>query len=357
MNDRNIKVIIDPRTAYRYESYYLKGITDLFGEISWDISPFKDLPYNTIAQQQQGTAMLFVINGKPIKIFIDTQDLANVDKDRYEWCDIYAKVNTLFGDTINYPKLMILGPHFGLNEHSLPYYLFLGIRNIAKTRGYSSISYKERLRGYIYPSMRRMPYESYLKDVQVKPNYIFHVSTLWYDDFTGSNTNRFRGEFLRACKSAGIETDGGLYYLESPYILKEYPEYEKYKVDYKDFIMHKRICMSEYVENTQASLLVFNTPSVCECHGWKLAEYLCMGKAIISTKLSREMPGEGLVHGGNIHFVENVSEIKDAIIKIKDDTDYRHKLEKNARVYFEKYLAPKSVIGRVVKECYSRGLV
>ena len=73
-----------------------------------------------------------------------------------------------------------------------------------------------------------------------------------------------------------------------------------------------------------------------------------MVKAIISTPLSREMPGEGLVHGKNVHFVNNKDEIYDAVVKIRDDKTYREQLERGAREYYERYLAPEVVMERIL---------
>ena len=115
--------------------------------------------------------------------------------------------------------------------------------------------------------------------------------------------------------------------------------------------------MKEYIIKTKRSFVVFNTPSVGGCHGWKLAEYLCMGKAIISTPLTREIPGRGLVHGDNIHFVNTTKELYDAIELIRDNPDYRKKLEKGARSYFDEYLSPTSVIQRIIDKCNDLGHV
>lgn len=158
----------------------------------------------------------------------------------------------------------------------------------------------------------------------------------------------YRGEFLKACKKAGIEIEGGLFYINSDVVLKEMPDYPKYKKEYKNFIYEDRLSIDDYIKKTKESILVFNTPSVCECHGWKLAEYLCMGKAIISTPLTRELP-EDLVHGENIHFVQRIEDIYNAVVKIKTDDTYRRKLECGARAYYEKWLAPEIVIKRLIE--------
>ena len=66
--------------------------------------------------------------------------------------------------------------------------------------------------------------------------------------------------------------------------------------------------------------------------------------------LTREMPGEGLVHGENVHFVQSADEIYNAVIKIKNDKAYREKLERGAREYYEKWLAPEVAIKRVLEK-------
>ena len=75
-----------------------------------------------------------------------------------------------------------------------------------------------------------------------------------------------------------------------------------------------------------------------------------MGKAIISSPLLREMPGEGLIHGKNIHFVNSPEEIYDAVIKINTDEDYRKHLEEGARRYYEEWIAPEVVIKRLLEK-------
>lgn len=73
-----------------------------------------------------------------------------------------------------------------------------------------------------------------------------------------------------------------------------------------------------------------------------------MGKAIISTPLTRMMPGEGLVHGRNIHFVNNPQELREEVCKLREDRNYRRQLEQGARAYYEQYLAPEVVMGRII---------
>lgn len=64
--------------------------------------------------------------------------------------------------------------------------------------------------------------------------------------------------------------------------------------------------------------------------------------------LSRVLPGTGLVHGENVHFVNSADEIYNAVKLITTDYDYRNKLEKGARSYYEKYVAPSKVLERLI---------
>ena len=321
------------------------------GAIKFDIAPFLGLKYDTRNQYSSGTPLIIEDESVQYKVFLDTEDRAKIELDRYEWCDVYGKVNAAYGDVERYPKIVVLGPAFGIRCQNIISALYLFTSNIVKSFHDTSAPYKSILQGYLYPYVRRRRIEVYETIVDVKPNFVFHASTLWYNEFAWTCTNKFRGEFLKACQRAGVEIEGGLFYLgESPEVLSEMPDYGRYKDEYKDFIYESRLSMDDYIRKTKESFVVFNTPAVCECHGWKLAEYLCMGKAIISTPLTREMPGEGLVHGKNVHFVQTPEEIYGAVIRIREDVEYRKQLEKGARAYYEQYLAPEVVVKRILMQ-------
>lgn len=351
-----MKIIVDARYKYNYSSYYILGLRRLFGHkaITYQVKPFECLNYSSMKEYNSGLPVIFDDGTRQNKVFIDFEDREVIVPDRYEWCDVYVKSNMAFGDAERYPKLMVIGPAFGVTLNCKVKVLADFLANYMKARKHTAISAKLYLRDYLYSFVRRRRIEAYETPANIKPNYIFHASTLWYNKFAWTCTNKFRGEFLKACQRAGVEIEGGLFFIgESPAILREMPDYGRYKEEYKDFIYKSRLSMDDYIRKTKESFVVFNTPSVCECHGWKLAEYLCMGKAIISTPLTREMPGEGLVHGKNVHFVQTPEEIYDAVVKIREDVEYRKLLEKGARAYYEQYLAPEVVISKILERAKS----
>lgn len=345
-----MKIIIDPRLQYAYASYYLLGIETVFGKksIRYSAEPFEGLDNKYINAYRYGFAFVIKNWGNDYKVFIDSEDVASIFNEGYEWCDIYGKVNPTFEHTQKYIKLLAIGPSFGITLHSIPITIIKCLKHYFQSIGYTNVPLKKYLQDYLYSNIRRRPINVYEKLVKVHPNYIFHSSTLWYNKFAETDTNYWRGEFLRACQQLRIKIEGGLFYIEGKDVLLEMPDYPKYKEIYKDFIYDKRLSMDEYIKKTKESVLVFNTPSVCGCHGWKLAEYLCMGKAIISTKLSREMP-EPMVHGENIHFVHTKKELLEAIMLINSKEEYRRHLEKGARRYYEQWLKPDVVIDRLLE--------
>lgn len=343
------QIIVDPRLKFNYASWYLLGIKRLFNwKIVYDVEPFRNLGYKNTSDYNSGFAFIVKDNKQEKRIFIDTEDVAKIFIDRYEWCNVYGMVNPTKEQVNEYEKLVTIGPEFGITLANTLLTIFCCLSNFIKGHKFTNIPFKNYLRDYLYTNIRRRSLKVYEERAKIRNNYIFHASTLWYNKFAASDTNMYRGEFLKACKKAGIEIEGGLFYINSDVVLKEMPDYPKYKKEYKNFIYEDRLSIDDYIKKTKESILVFNTPSVCECHGWKLAEYLCMGKAIISTPLTRELP-EDLVHGENIHFVQRIEDIYNAVVKIKTDDTYRRKLECGARAYYEKWLAPEIVIKRLIE--------
>jgi glycosyltransferase involved in cell wall biosynthesis len=81
-----------------------------------------------------------------------------------------------------------------------------------------------------------------------------------------------------------------------------------------------------------------------------LAEYLALGKAIISTPIAQQLPAP-LHDREQIHYVDGSEKsVSEAIRLIRDDKEYRRYLENNARKYYEEYLQPESVMSRLILE-------
>ncbi len=333
-----IKALVNPLNHIAYSSFYIYALEKVLGKdnVRFSGRPFRSL--TTGAQRSNG--LLFVLqNGETEKkYFIFSGDTWKIDEEIYQWCDVYASVNANFKKTPGREKLVSLAPSFGIccwNKTEL----FLkacanGIRYLYSCNG-------KKLKTFLGNYKRLLNRPSY-DEMTYKPgedDYIFFCSTLWYNDEWNQNdskVNARRANFIRACKSIdGIVFDGGFVAQEG-----------RSSVDlFRDCLSEKSYPYVEWRQKTNRSALVFNTPAFWDCHGWKLGEYLALGKAIISSPLSNDLPAP-LEHGKNIHFVEDCSEesLSEAIRYILSHPDYRKQLERGARAYWEEYGAPQKCL-------------
>ncbi len=344
-----MQVIIDPRSNYLYSSFYIAALKQRYGNsVRYDIAPFNELG-------DIGKDLRFVVRDgdKETKYFLYLNDPYTIMEEDYAWCDVYGNVNANFAHYPlgKYPKQVSLVPSFGVRvEKSLFTTIVQAIWQLPilwryvvnksewnKYKQRMECNRKQNLKHYLTRRYRawkeRLPISAYVNDIPSEDNYIFFLSTLWYSNEENKNdetVNLRRAHFIRACKSIeGVTYEGGL-------LGDKTSSNDKFA----DVLAEHGEPFVTWLEKTKRSALVFNTPAFWNCHGWKLGEYLALGKCIVSTELSNDLPYP-LEHGKNIHFVESTEKsMHDAIDYILAHPDYRHKLEKGARAYWEKYGTP-----------------
>ncbi|MBQ0021935.1 MAG: hypothetical protein KBT29_01715 [Prevotellaceae bacterium] len=336
-------IIADPRFQISYVSCYFIGIERAGYNLKFNI--IKDFPLVDEWQLQRG--MPLVANGK--KYFFDVHDASDVDEVIYDWCDVYAKINVNEPDAER-EKMTVLGPNFSVRVDNPIRTVILGIVNYVRAFGHWNDkvhpSFFFFMKGYLYTLYRRKRYSVYSDSFDEDKDYVFSMNTLWYDPFTVRATNRYRYAFMMACKRYVKEFEGGFFYIGSKSVRKYYPNYKDYLERYKGVLWMKRISMNRYLKNIKRSAFVFNTPAVCGCHGWKLGEYLALNKAIISTPLTRVMPGD---FQKDKHYicVTNEKEIEEAVLMLSKDPELAQLLKRNVHEYYEKWIAPEAVVRRV----------
>lgn len=345
------RIFIDPRSNYAYSSFYLTCMQDMFkGHVKYSMDPFRQLG-------DIGKDMRFIVREglNETKYFLHLNDPYDILQTDYDWCDVYGHVNANFAKypKDKYPKIVSLVPSFGVRvEDSMSKMLanscirfMQAAPYILRKTEWNKYAQKfeckpfQNIKHYFgrrYKAWKnRLPLEVYTTTKSSKDDYVFFLSTLWYNDEWNKNdegVNLRRAHFIRACKSIPTcQFDGGL--LGDASSSNEL---------FADVLTMQRVGFPNWIENTKRSALVFNTPAFWDCHGWKLGEYLALGKCIVSTELSNDLPYP-LEHGRNIHFVEdNEESMREAIEYILSHPDYRHKLEKGAKVYWEKYGTPEA---------------
>lgn len=351
-----MKVIVDPRSNYPYCSFYLFGLERIVGyrNIVYSLNPFRDL-------NDFGDMRFIIKDGdKQTKYFIHMNDSYHILELDYEWCDVYGCVNTNFTHypKEKYPKLVSLVPSFGIRYESTfskamlntMMILFPVWKYVLKKKEWNkatqSMECNRMLNIKHYFTRRykawknRLPLSAYDNEIKSEDDYVFFLSTLWYSDEWNQNdktVNLRRAHYVRVCKSIpGITFEGGL--LGDAFSSNQL---------FADVYTDRRETFANWLEKTKRSAFVFNTPAFWNCHGWKLGEFLALGKCIISTPLSNDLP-HPLEHGVNIHFVEeNEQSIREAVEYILAHPDYRHKLERGARDYWEKWGTPLASLNLV----------
>ena len=329
-----MKVIVDPEDDIQYMSFYVKGLIDCYGSscVAFHRQAFDELTDNDRATR----TMRFIVNdgGKERRIVIDTNDSCRINERLYDWCDVYGSVNANRSKTptVLQQKLVSLCPSFAIRfTHPLRAW-YMAAQGVVGT--------KRNRRKYLgcWRRMIQRPQMSDYKCLPARDNYIFHLSTLWQSDEWNRNNegvNLRRAHFVRACHGLEPELffEGGL--AASPG--------NPSAMLFSDCLAD-RMPVRVSLKKTQESTLVFNTPAYWDCHGWKLGEYMALGKAILSTPLSNDLPAP-LVHGRHLHIAgATQEEITEAIRYMISHPDYRHKLENNIHDYWQQYGTPEATL-------------
>lgn len=77
--------------------------------------------------------------------------------------------------------------------------------------------------------------------------------------------------------------------------------------------------------------------------GWKLAEYVAFSKAIVSEKLTYEVPGQFCQNRNYLEF-SSPQECVDQSVRLMDDEGLRHELMANNSVYYDRNVRPDVLV-------------
>lgn len=281
------------------------------------------------------------VDSNGIRYVVDYRDKSDIRQPALDWCDVYCKVNYKKSvvDSLEKgasDKIHPLGPNFGINQWS-PFELYSTFALNRWKIGLRSdwpVGLRAFLAGYNW-TRRRRRIEDY-QAVQSDPDYVFHASRFYRQQAHGEETNDARARFVRVARAfPNVKFEGGL-------VASGVPD-----AGYEDVWLREGFATSFYLEKTARSAIVFNTPAAWGCHGWKLGEYMALGKAIVSMPFVNDLP-PGIEHGVNIHIIEGLDDLEDSVNRLLKDAAYRRKLEVNARAYFEEYLEPERLMKRIL---------
>jgi hypothetical protein len=277
------------------------------------------------------------------RIYIHSNDWPDLAPDGLEWCDTFGKVNLDPATLADLPaklaaKVVAIGPTFPFRTATPLALTIRGLKTYLLSSGRSQ-PFRRHMATYRGLYVFRFPEEEYLPHPS-RRDYVFFNASVWERE---PEANAVRARFMDAARSVpGIEFEGGLTPRSSARGTPGWsaPGLEPYLV--------RRYDPREYLEKTRQSAVVLNNPAYRDCHSWRLAEALALGKAIVSTPIRRAVPAP-LLHGMHLHLVDgSVESFRGAIELLCSDDRYREHLERGARIYYEHHLHPRKVITRLI---------
>lgn len=328
------KVSIYPAFNARYYSPYIMGLRRMLGpsRLTFTRRGFPRFDSDCLAIRIQGE--------DEVRIYIHSNDMPELSSAGLDWADVFGKVN-LDSDLVpteHRGKVFALGPMFPVKVWGRGWAEVMGLYSYLLSRG-ASEGFRRHVGNYRGQYRSRFSEAAYHPG-DSDPSYLFFNAAVWERE---SDANIARARFVEAARLVpGLSFEGGLTPRHSARGSETFngSEFSRY--------FSKRFPPDQYLENTRRSVVAFNNPAYRDCHSWRLAEYLALGKAIISTPIVRALPAP-LVHGTHIHYVDgSVEAIREAIARISRDTEYRRALETEARRYYDTYLSPEKVIERTL---------
>ncbi|MBK0370728.1 hypothetical protein [Flavobacterium agrisoli] len=310
-----------------YDAFYIQGLKGIYGNLEFNISKFTSFNYGTFA--------CIIENGNETKkIIIDSKDSNKIDEKELKWCDIYGKINNNENNLLqeNSFKIISIGPSFGIKIWNLFETFYHLSTNFIRFSN-SIVNKREFIANY-WRQYKRLRLNEYTF-TNSSQYAVFFINSIWKNE---GKTNNNRASFIKVCREfLDLDFEGG-------FAARSNGD----NLGFEDFVYSKKISLKKYIKKIKQSAFVFNTPAVLDCHGWKLGEFLAMGKAIISTPLYNQMPAV-LINRKHLLIVENEKEIKNSIILLLNDLDFKKKMEIANRLYFDEFLAPKKVLSRLIE--------
>src|SRR5690606_26218918 len=116
--------------------------------------------------------------------YIDFHDADRIDFDIYNCVDVlYAKLNLSLEEPLEtLPKIVATGPSFTVDIWSWLDTVRYAVNQLLLSNKDLQLPYISVLKDYFYLKWRRVPLEMYLQPAETDMNYIFAMSTLWFDE-------------------------------------------------------------------------------------------------------------------------------------------------------------------------------
>ena len=316
-------VEVMPWFSPEYSSYYWPGLVEVFGEQHVRISADAfDLDARDLDWRD---TFCFMVDGR--RFWISSNDHAEVRPEPLAWADVAGVVNM----DAPHDGAIPLGPSFGVRSWEPMAALRLAARFVRAPKPRTTAW--RALPATLRRQSRRQPVSAYVASPPAPDDAPIAYVGSWWGRHPEANLDR--QAFVVAAAATGRFV-GGFVGSAGTTLPPEVAGHATAPVAHPD-----------YLALVRRSLVVFNHPAVHGCLGWKLGEFLALGKAIITTPVDRLLPAP-LEHGEHWHVVTDPAEIPDALGRLAADGAYRARLETGARRYWEEHLAPAAMVRRML---------
>jgi len=99
----------------------------------------------------------------------------------------------------------------------------------------------------------------------------------------------------------------------------------------------------DYINLVSKASIVISTAGLLKSNGWKLGEYIALGKCVISEPIETFLPGDFSVGRNYVEF-SNVSGCIESIHHLLSQPQLIRDIEKNNSDYYQRYLAPAAMM-------------
>lgn len=299
------------------------------------------------------------------KCIFDLQDSCKLGlPDSLDWCDVYFKrsleKNTLIDiDPISAKKIQPFGFNYQVVSSSKAFFMqriMLEIISrpynpLAKKNGFHISNIKEYFEAAWKVGSSPLPGPDMLRPGRPNVNGgILFQCRLWDPDQVAlhnkedtHNVNMQRIELIRKLKKEfGKSFTGGIQH--NSYAEKIAPELI---IDTRSDA--KRI---NYIEMVKQSAIVISTAGLLGSNGWKLGEYIALGKCIVSEPITTKLPGVFEAGQHYASYKTTDSCLEELVILIQDKSRIE-KFSNNSTDYYHRFLEPAALMQNHINSALS----
>jgi hypothetical protein len=288
--------------------------------------------------------LLVVVNGS-VKLYYDNHDSDEID------CDVAEGVDSYFKRSYSRPRIpdSVTSKVFplGLNYAIYPdcFDALESARVRAFAQGSSPLNAPDS-RGM--PLFRPTPANMHSAPVETLPPKVLFMTRAWDPSDRADRSDekvreRIRVNETRASCLEALRREFGDDFLggfeRTDYAVRNYREL---------LLPDDEISLKQnYVKLLGAYPICVSTTGLHRSIPWKMGEYVAFSKAIVSERLSYELPGD-FEEGQNFLGFDTAEECVDAARKLFADGDLRGQIMKNNFNYYLKYVEPSHEIQRTL---------